>query len=333
MGANGNSGIHTTTGAVYQLATMPAIVSPPSPTTPAKVPTLVHPVADPRWRKVTQGFGARPQYYSQFKIDGVPLKGHEGIDFGTPPDSWIVAVDAGRVVEVEDQGAKGYGRYIKIVHTWGESVYAHLSGFVVRLGDAVQAGDIIAKSGYTGNVDPVGPAGAHLHFGLRVNPFNRQDGWGGYVDPAPYLINVGTPEQPQPTTQLEIVKAIASAALEFDVDSDLLLSQALAESSFNPRAVSNKGAKGLLQIMPNTWAEQSALIGAGNDPFDPQQNARVGARYMKYLLGALGNKPFDALVAYGWGIGNVLGDAPYPDEWVGYANKIIHGRDLLKAVG
>jgi len=340
MGADGNSGIHTSTGAVFQLVTMPAIAvpttpTPQEPTQPGKVPALAHPVADPQYRRVTQGFGARPEYYRQFKIDGVPLEGHEGIDFGTPPDAWIVAVDAGRVVEVEDQGAKGYGRYIKIVHSWGESVYAHLGDLLMSLGDTVVAGDVIATSGYTGNVDPPGPAGAHLHFGLRVNPFNRQDGWGGYVDPAPYLINVGTPSQPQPTSQLEIVKVIALAALEFDVDSDLLLSQAWAESSFNPRAVSGAGAKGLLQIMDATWTEWSAKIGAGNDPFDARQNARVGAAYLKWLLGALGNKPFDALVAYGWGIGNVLheGSSAYPQQWTEYAAKIIHGRDLLKAVG
>ena len=133
-------------------------------------------------------------------------------------------------------------------------------------------------------------------------------------------------------THLEIVKAITSAALEFDVDPDLLLSQAWAESSFDPRAVSHAGAQGLLQIMPDTWREWSPKIGAGSDPFDPRQNARVGAAYMRWLLEQTDNSVYNALVAYGWGIGNWLSDQPRPAPWIEYANKVVHGRDLLKAV-
>jgi len=49
-------------------------------------------------------------------------------------------------------------------------------------GQEVGAGELIGLSGNTG-----GSSGPHLHFGLRAVPFNRGDGWGGCVDPAPFL--------------------------------------------------------------------------------------------------------------------------------------------------
>lgn len=167
----------------------------PQPTQPSKMTVLTHPVRDPQYRRVTQAFGARPEYYSQYTIDGVPLKGHEGVDFGTPVGTVIVAVDSGVVTEVGDQGSKGYGKWVKVVHDdWGETVYAHLSRQTVRVGDKVSKGDPIGVSGETGNT-----RGAHLHFGLRVNPYDRRDGWGGYEDPMPYLLRQSVAPAPAPS--------------------------------------------------------------------------------------------------------------------------------------
>lgn len=318
MGADGNPRIHTSTLITYQLATVPK--SQPQPAPPATVPALAHPIADPSRRIISQRFGENPQAYARFG-----LAGHTGIDFAVPMGTPVGAVDSG--VVLESGTLPDYGEYIKIRHVWGESLYAHLSARKVEAGEPVNRGYVIGRSGNTGN-----STGPHLHFAMRVYPYKRGYPWDGFSDPAPYLIN--TPPAPEPViSQKEMVKAITAAALEFDVDPDLLLSQAWAESSFNPRAVSSKGAKGLLQIMPNTWAEWSPKIGAGDDPFDPQQNARVGARYLKEMLRLTGNNPYQALIAYGWGPGNWQSDQPRPDVWVQYANKIVHGRDLLKAVG
>ena len=300
----------------------PPAMKPATP--PASVPALVHPVSDPRWRVVTQRFGERPDYYARFSVDGVPLRGHNGIDFGTPEGTWITAVDSGNVVEVADDD-DGYGRYVKLVHPWGESLYAHLSAWAVAVGDKVERGQWIGDSGNTGN-----STGPHLHFGMRVNPYNRQDGWGGYVDPAPYLLNVSAPEAP--TTRHAIVKAICAAALEFGVDSDLLLSLAWAESSFLPRAESGQGARGLFQIMPATWAEWGPKVRA-TDPFVARDSARVGAAYFAWLLKTLNGDVYDAIVAYNAGIGNVLNDGAIGPETYQYAARAIFGRDLLKAGG
>lgn len=330
MGANGNSHAHTSTVVEWELVTMPTASTPPQPPVeqpqPGRVPMLVHPVADPRYRVVTQPFGVNGDYYKRFAVDGVPLQGHNGIDFGTPEGTEIVAADDGTVIEhAYDQG--GYGEYLKLRHVWGESLYAHLSNAYFALpGLHVRRGQAVGESGNTGK-----STGPHLHFGMRINPYNRQDGWGGYVDPAPYLIDSGMPAE-SPISNHDIVKAICAAALEFGVDSDLLLSLAWAESSFRPNAKSSQGAQGLFQIMPATWAEWGPKAGAA-DPFGVTDSARVGTAYFAWLLTAVKGNTYDAIVAYNAGIGNVLHDGPIGRETYEYANKIIHGRDLLKAVG
>ena len=57
---------------------------------------------------VTQEFGQNPQIYSKYKIDGVPLKGHEGLDLRAEIGTEVVACDDGFAQEVTDQGTIGY---------------------------------------------------------------------------------------------------------------------------------------------------------------------------------------------------------------------------------
>lgn len=141
---------------------------------------------------ITQHYGENPEIYKQYKIGGVALKGHEGLDLRAASGTEVVACDDGFCQEALDQGSVGYGRYIKLIHAWGESVYAHLSDFKIKQGEEVRAGTVIGLSGSTGN-----STGPHLHLGLRINPYNRADGWGGYTDPKPYLFN-------EPTTSIEL---------------------------------------------------------------------------------------------------------------------------------
>lgn len=301
-------------------------VTEPQPAPLITMPLLAHPVQRIDFRRVTQVFGARPEFYSQYKIDGVPLKGHEGIDFGTPIGSTIVAVDAGRVAETADQGSKGYGKYVKLIHAWGETVYAHLTAHSVAVGDQVSRGEPIGFSGNTGN-----SSGPHLHFGIRVKPFDRKDGWGGYTNPAPFLVN--TPVNPAPTpTAVSVIAAIRMAAEQAGLDWRLLASFAYAESSFNPAAVSNKGAGGLMQIAADTWAEWAPKVGA-TDINNPLDNAKVGAAYYKFLLKYYKNDIKKALTAYNFGPGNVDAGKETPLETIIFVYKIIHGSDLVKAIG
>lgn len=87
-----------------------------------------------------------------------------------------------------------------------------------------------------------------------------------------------------------------SAGREFGVSATLLLAVAWQESHFDPLAVSKVGAQGLMQFMPQTWAE----FGIGS-PFSPQDSMRAGARYLAYLLKRYDGDVRLALAAYNAG--------------------------------
>ncbi|QUD87505.1 M23 family metallopeptidase [Phenylobacterium montanum] len=113
--------------------------------------------------RVTSGFGMRMH----------PILGytrmHQGIDFGVPTGTPVYAAGDG-VVE-EARWAGGYGRWMKLKHTGGwETAYGHLSGWVVRAGQHVHQGQVIAYSGSTGE-----STGPHLHYevmnaGRKIDP-------------------------------------------------------------------------------------------------------------------------------------------------------------------
>lgn len=132
-------------------------------------------------RRVTQLWGENPGYYRRFRSGGVPLQGHNGIDFGLPEHSRLLAVDRARVIEIGNDPV-GYGRYIKLQHWWGESLYAHMQGFAVEAGQLLDRGALIGFSNNTGaSREP------HLHFAIRISPYKRSDGWGGFSDPLVYM--------------------------------------------------------------------------------------------------------------------------------------------------
>ena len=91
-------------------------------------------------------------------------------------------------------------------------------------------------------------------------------------------------------------KLISNASKEFNVDSRLLKAMIKAESDFDPRAISRKGAMGLMQIMP----ENFKMLNIDN-PFDPWQNIRAGARYFKELYERFNGKLALSLAAYNAG--------------------------------
>jgi soluble lytic murein transglycosylase len=89
---------------------------------------------------------------------------------------------------------------------------------------------------------------------------------------------------------------ISDAAEQTGVDSRLLKAMIKAESDFDPRAVSHKGAMGLMQIMP----ENFKMLDLEN-PFDPRQNIRAGAQYFKKLYQRFNGKLALTLAAYNAG--------------------------------
>jgi soluble lytic murein transglycosylase-like protein len=105
---------------------------------------------------------------------------------------------------------------------------------------------------------------------------------------------------------------VQQTAERYQVDPLLVHSVIEVESNYNPLAVSPKGARGLMQLMPGT-ARRLAV----KDSLDPFENIDGGVRYLKYLLTVFGEEdPRLALAAYNAGEGAVArhgGIPPYPE--------------------
>ncbi|MEX1020862.1 MAG: M23 family metallopeptidase [Litorilinea sp.] len=171
-------------------------------------------------------FGSDAEAFTRTQFQNQPLHGHTGLDFSAPPGTPVYAVAGGLVLRAgndtdgvadgptdESSGGfgGGFGGYVVLHHPWGQTLYARLQDILVRQGDQVAAGTFL------GQIAPMPPAAnsaagnetgdetgdeaqphlpAHLHFGLRVTPYSLRDGWAGFVDPAPYLARLTTPQGP-----------------------------------------------------------------------------------------------------------------------------------------
>jgi len=98
----------------------------------------------------------------------------------------------------------------------------------------------------------------------------------------------------------ELEPAVKKYAAQHGVDEDLVWAVMCHESGFNSRAVSPKGAMGLMQLMPGT----AALMGV-TDPFDPDQNIAGGTKYLELCLKQFHHDVALALAAYNAGPQNV----------------------------
>lgn len=109
------------------------------------------------------------------------------------------------------------------------------------------------------------------------------------------------PDSSTPAREKEFDALISATAQSYGLDDALLHAVILAESRFDPGAVSKKGAVGLMQLMPETAARYGVV-----DAYDPAQNLDGGARYLRDLLGMFGHDLSLALAAYNAGEKAVL---------------------------
>lgn len=114
---------------------------------------------------------------------------------------------------------------------------------------------------------------------------------------------------------------IEKAALAASVEPNLLRAVIVVESGFNSRALSRRGAMGLMQLMPAT----ATRFGAAN-PYDPLENVHAGARYLKFLINRFGQDVRLALAAYNAGeeaVDRNGGQVPPFTETMAYVPRVL----------
>ena len=109
----------------------------------------------------------------------------------------------------------------------------------------------------------------------------------------------------------DIVEMIDRIAAQYEVEAPLVHSVIRAESNYNAMAISNKGALGMMQLIPST----ARRFGVQN-PFDPRQNVEGGVRYLRFLLNYFSGDYPKAIAAYNAGenaVDRYRGIPPYPE--------------------
>ncbi len=151
------------------------------------------------------------------------------------------------------------------------------------------------------------------------------------LKPVPVLSHRADNNRDKATAFHDIIIRVSK---RYNVDPALIKAIIRAESSFNPHAVSNKGAMGLMQLMPITLKAMGA-----RDPFDPEYNIEAGVRYLKKLLIIFDNDIKLALAAYNAGITKVkfYGGVPPFKSTREYVRKVIryynyYKREMFRAL-
>src|SRR5262249_47543630 len=129
-------------------------------------------------------------------------------------------------------------------------------------------------------------------------------------------------------TQAGMDAFIKKVSARYNVPPDVVAAVIEAESEFNPRAVSHRGARGLMQLMPKT----AKTLGV-DDPFDPRENIEAGLRHLRAPLDRFGDNLPLVLAAYNAGEVAVIkhrGVPPYR-ETRAYVNRIMKRLDRTRS--
>jgi soluble lytic murein transglycosylase-like protein len=147
------------------------------------------------------------------------------------------------------------------------------------------------------------------------------------IEPEEIFTPIVAPVKSAALANAQFGQFIQSASKRFNVDADLISSVIAIESNFNPRAVSRRNARGLMQLIPGT----ASHVGIHNI-FDPQENINGGTQYLAELLHRYDNDLILALAAYNAGPQRVqkYGRVPPFPETQSYVRRVKHTYDQRK---
>jgi soluble lytic murein transglycosylase-like protein len=174
---------------------------------------------------------------------------------------------------------------------------------------------LVLRSGARLNVSAYQLLGDRYH--IQTNGGSAEIAAAEVVAIEPEEIFVAAPRLP--LMQAPFGELIQTASQKYGVDADLLFSVIAAESNFNSKAISRRGARGLMQLLPTT----ATRLGV-TDIFDPAQNIDAGTRYLRDLMARYQGDLVLTLAAYNAGPGAVqrYGRVPPYNETVSYVRAI-----------
>jgi soluble lytic murein transglycosylase-like protein len=142
--------------------------------------------------------------------------------------------------------------------------------------------------------------------------------------PISYTVGSGLPSRLRndPARYAQYHPIFQKWASYYGVPLDLIEGLCWLESGWQPAVVSSTGAIGICQFMPNTTAFVSAMIGLPMNPWSPNDNIRMSAKYLHYLLGRAGGDVRTAVASYYQGFDSVTSRGMYNDT-VAYVEGVL----------
>jgi len=165
-------------------------------------------------------------------------------------------------------------------------------------------------------------------FGVEV--LNEKKSFEEILNQEEQKIELPSPQSNSSKTGDSVLETLKKVAGKYNISPDLIRSMIKVESNYDPDAVSDKGAKGLMQLMDST----SSSLGV-NDPFDIEENIDGGTRHIKNLLEKYNADLPKALAAYNAGEVAVdkTGDIPDYPETRDYIERVLSELDKYQNSG
>ena len=216
---------------------------------------------------------------------------------------------------------------------WGAEVALWRNGFSIRFDRKEQRGDVTRLYTNGGFIDvPSADIASFEHDDTPDLPAQQPNQQPPPATPAVAGTTTPIPAQAPAAVQPALSRAeldqfVREISIRYQLDPDFVMSVIKAESNFQARAVSRKGAQGLMQLMPQTASQLGV-----SDPFDPKANVAGGTAFLNQLLEQYHNDPVKALAAYNAGAHRVEqyhGVPPYR-ETQAYVARIIRDFNAKK---